>query len=193
MPRSGLTRLLQGDTGLRLVNVAISRARDKLIVVANRRWHQARTKREANPLLWDLVVDRPACETIVALNDHTGSRREAWPYESPAEAVLGEVIRATPGLERIVPQYRICRSDGSLISRADFAVPELKYAIYVDGACWHLNGRGWRRDRRLRGELSKLGWTITVFGASEVESVCGQCIERVLEQLRSRSLTPRAA
>jgi len=186
--RSGLTRLLQGDTGLRLVDVAISRARDKLIVVANRRWHKARTKREANPLLWDLVVDRSARETIVVLDDHADSDRNAWPYESPAEAVLGEVIRATPGLGRVVPQHRICRADGSLISRADFAVPELKYALYVDGACWHLNRKGWQRDRRLRGELSKLGWTITVFGASEAASASDRCIDCILEQVETLSL-----
>ena len=46
--------------------------------------------------------------------------------EDGHEAALGEAMKRIAELAGVVPQYRICREDGSLISRADFAVPELK-------------------------------------------------------------------
>ena len=128
--RTSLTRILQGDMGLRLVNVAISRARDKLVVVANRSWHQEHTCRETNPLLWNLVLEYKASEVVAVLDDRRSSESGCLAYESPSEAVLGEAMRSTGGLDDVVAQYSIRRADGSLISRADFAVPQLQYAIY---------------------------------------------------------------
>jgi superfamily I DNA and/or RNA helicase len=54
--RAGLGKLLRGDTGVRLVNVAISRARGKLIVLADVEWYRINMQREDNPILWDVVV-----------------------------------------------------------------------------------------------------------------------------------------
>ncbi len=192
--RDHLTRILQGDDGLRLVNVAISRAREKLIFVANQSWHRDRMKRRNNKLLWDLIVNRPSRETIRVREVRQGSSEDASRYELPYEALLGEAMKSVPCLRRVVAQHRICRGDGSLISRADFAVPELKYAVYVDGATWHLTRRGWQRDQRLRGELRENGWTISVFPASDVGGDCMSCIREIAEQvqkLASQDQQPR--
>ena len=179
--RRRLGMLLADDTGMRLVNVAITRARKRLIVLADQHWVQQRCNRDANPLLWDLVVERPAAETMAVLSED--ERAEAVPYESAYEAMLGEAMRAEVSLESVVPQYRICRQDGSLISRADFAVPELQYAVYVDGAAWHLTPSGWQRDRRLRTELRELGWKVSVFSADEVRSDPARSVAEVVRRV----------
>lgn len=54
--REKLGKLLRGDTGIRLVNVAISRARGKLIILADVDWCRQAMRRDDNTLLWDVVV-----------------------------------------------------------------------------------------------------------------------------------------
>ena len=191
--RDKLTCLNRGEDGLRLANVAITRARHKLIVVANRHWHQASTRQHENPLLWKLVVERPEAETVAVFEHDDSALSECWPYESPYEALLGEAAKSVPELTDLVPQHRICREDGSLISRADFSIPVLRYAIYVDGAQWHLTSKGWHRDQRLRTELVERGWTLSVFGAHEVESACSDCVSEIIDRVRSLSRKPARA
>jgi hypothetical protein len=60
--RTKLGPLLRGDTGIRLVTVAITRARGKCIIIANREWCQSRMKRADNSLLWDLIVGAQSTE-----------------------------------------------------------------------------------------------------------------------------------
>lgn len=54
--RPHLGVLLRGETGQRLVNVAITRACEKLFVIADRQWLRRHSKRRDNPLLWDLIT-----------------------------------------------------------------------------------------------------------------------------------------
>jgi len=53
--RGKLGQLLSGDAGVRLVNVAVTRARGKVILLANREWHRNHASRQENPLLWDML------------------------------------------------------------------------------------------------------------------------------------------
>jgi len=183
--RSKLTRVLSGDSGVRLVNVAVSRARYKLIVIANLAWHRGTTTEQSNPLLWKLVVGRLDKETVAVIPRDTSGTDGTPRYESADEARLGAAMKECPGLKDVITQYRILRQDGSLVSRADFAFPSLKYAAYVDGAAWHLTERRWARDRRLRGELCAMGWTVRVFAGHDVGGNPGACAQTVAEDLRS--------
>ena len=53
--RNNLGRLLEGDTGMRLVNVAVTRARGKVILLAHCQWFVDVVTRKQNPLLWDIL------------------------------------------------------------------------------------------------------------------------------------------
>lgn len=64
--RNELGKLLQGDTGIRLVNVAITRARGKAIMIANRNWCKQIMQRSDNPLLWDIIIQSSARERILS-------------------------------------------------------------------------------------------------------------------------------
>jgi superfamily I DNA and/or RNA helicase len=54
--RPALGALLRGDTGIRLVNVAITRARGKLILLINQSWCLQHMESEDNPLLWNVIT-----------------------------------------------------------------------------------------------------------------------------------------
>lgn len=63
--RGVLGALLRGDAGVRLVTVAVTRARGKCILIANRKWCRNTMIREENALLWDIVVgDNPTVHVL---------------------------------------------------------------------------------------------------------------------------------
>lgn len=66
--RKGLGALLRDDTGMRLVNVAITRARGKLIVIADRTWCRESVARDENRLLWDLVMTQRGERRVMSLS-----------------------------------------------------------------------------------------------------------------------------
>jgi hypothetical protein len=54
------------------------------------------------------------------------------------------------------------------ISIADFAVPERRLAIYIDGAAFHVGSR-LRRDRAIRGRLRDGGWTVIELRSADLQ------------------------
>lgn len=180
-PRTSPGSLLCGDCGLRLLNVAITRAKSRLVVIADREWCRHKCGGAGNRLIQDLTIKRAASEVYEVVPPP--ERAEKSPYESAYEAMLGAAMADVDALACVRPQHRICRADGSLISRADFAVPHLRYAIYVDGPAWHLIPRAWKRDRRLRSELRENGWEVTVFPAYEVAGNVAQCVDEIRETI----------
>ena len=53
--------------------------------------------------------------------------------------------------------------------RADFAIPNLKLAIEVDGAKWHNDPVSMARDKKRDAEIALYGWTVLRFGEKEVK------------------------
>lgn len=77
--------------------------------------------------------------------------------DSPLEARFLQQIRAA-GLPLPVPQYEI-RSNGKFVARVDFAYPDRRIAIEIDGYRWHSGGEAWARDHARYRQLTLLGWT----------------------------------
>jgi superfamily I DNA and/or RNA helicase len=51
-------KLLRFDAGKRLVNVAVTRARGKLVIIANKSWYKGQEYlKYINPLLWAVVCE----------------------------------------------------------------------------------------------------------------------------------------
>ena len=66
-------------------------------------------------------------------------------------------------------QVPVSPGNGQAISIADFAVPERRLAIYIDGAAFHL-GTNLRRDRAIRERL-RTGvppWTVVELRAADL-------------------------
>lgn len=187
--RPALGVMLHGDTGLRLVNVAVTRARGKVVLIADRTWFQRAARREQNPLLWDLVAGSGTERKVMVAPPvrRSGGVAEC---ESPIEEALLTAIGEHEALVDIVNQYEILDEGGKLVTRADFAFPGLRYAIYCDGAEWHLRRDRWQKDWRQRNKLTELGWIFSVFTGAEVKRNPGACAIQVLatyEKRRNRS------
>lgn len=52
--------------------------------------------------------------------------------------------------------------------RLDFAVPELKFAVELDGYEWHSSKAQFTKDRSRQRELESLGWRFVRFSGSEI-------------------------
>lgn len=182
--------LLRGDTGIRLVNVAITRAKGKIIVLADKKWCEQVDIGAKNPILGCVIQGqvmsvrgRRACASHVPVTAAPRSdkvevmRRRA---ESPIEAALLEAL-VQRGPHGLLPdaQYVIRDECGELVSRADFAYPDVKYAVYCDGRQWHLVEGRWQRDLRQRNKLAELGWTFSVFSGADIRRDPRHCAEQV--------------
>jgi len=200
--RSRLGNLLRGDTGIRLVNVAITRAKGKFILLADKTWCKQSFERVDNPILWDLIMGRETKERlqvsppIIPINDDSDEiERQRKKLESPIEQALFEAILKHPELAKVVTQYVIRDEAEKPVSRADFAFPEIKYAVYCDGKQWHLKEDRWQRDLRQRNKLTELGWAFSVFTGSEIYRNTDECAAQVAKTYlaRPRNIRQRQA
>ena len=102
--------------------------------------------------------------------------------ESVLETRFLQVIRHA-GLSAPVPQYRI--SDGARTIRVDFAYPDARLAIELDGDAYHWGERADRRDNERDRLLARVGWRILRFTwhditrrpSQVVTDVCGSLSE----------------
>jgi very-short-patch-repair endonuclease len=74
------------------------------------------------------------------------------------EARMAALLRAHR-VPRAVPEYRVS-ARGVFIGRVDFAYPELKLAIEVDGFEPHTALDVFRNDRARQNDLTSSGWTV---------------------------------
>lgn len=186
--RNRLGKLLKGDIGLRLANVAFTRARGKLIVIANKSWCQTRMNRAENPLLWDFVVGSSPSQLMPVLPPPSlDSNDELFmKTESPIERELLTAVLKIPELREIQAQYMIRDPKGEIITRADFAFPSLKYAVYCDGAQWHLPHDRWQKDLRQRNRLAELGWAFSVYSGKNIKSNADECAQQIKNTIIQR-------
>jgi very-short-patch-repair endonuclease len=199
-PRRGLGILQRDDAGLRLTNVAITRARGKLILIIDRSWLRATSNREQAPLLWDLVfgyderggsakqVPSAACQVLppryIPGRDVNGPDGT----ESPIEAImLKEMLRRAMDLPSFSLQHRILNDQRRIVSRADFAFVNERLAIFCDGAMFHLPRHQWQRDLRQRRELARLGWKHLVFSGAEIMNGRGAaCVSEIVDFFKTQ-------
>lgn len=63
-------------------------------------------------------------------------------------------------LVRLVDEYPVYASDGSLLARLDLAEPTLKIGLECQSWRWHATPDAQHRDARRKGRLRRLGWEI---------------------------------
>jgi very-short-patch-repair endonuclease len=85
----------------------------------------------------------------------------------------------------MIPQYEV-RVGQRFIGRVDFARPELRFAIEVDGYEFHSSLSAFNRDRARQNELVAAGWTVLRFTWDDIihrPEVVVAAIRRVLVAL----------
>jgi len=104
----------------------------------------------------------------------------------------------------------VVAGDG-LPGRPDFVLPELRATLFVHGCFWHSHGcrsrmpvsnreyweaklaRNRLRDRRVRRELNRMGWTVLVLWGCRLsaDSVAAEVAKAIRRAARSRSVGQR--
>lgn len=98
--------------------------------------------------------------------------------ESPAEDKLLQAIEAFD-LPDPTGQHTIQDHEGNIISRADFAYPSKKIAIFVDGYTYHSNPQRWQKDLDQTNKLISLGWKPLRFPATKIMKDAEGCIRQI--------------
>ena len=86
-----------------------------------------------------------------------------------------------------VGQYQIFDEE-ALIARVDFAYPELKIAIELDGYKYHHGKARWQRDLARRSALARLGWRVMHFSYEDLLKRPNEVIAAIRDVLRPNLL-----
>jgi len=189
-PRQRPGILFRDDVGMRLVNVAVTRARGKLVLIAHKDWVHENDPGKMG-ILWNILfgaASRPQnCPVLPPQFDVSQEQLEVPGIESPIEGMLfGELTKIMNQIPSFTLQHRILNEQGKIVSRADIAFVSEQIAIFCDGAEFHLRQPQWQRDLRQRRELSRLGWTILAFTGREIRSNPGGCADDIVRVIRAR-------
>ena len=82
------------------------------------------------------------------------------------------------GLPHPECQHQI-REGGRLIAIVDFAYPDVRLAIEVDGYRWHSGRIRWQHDLQRRNELTRVGWHVLHVTAHDLEHDPERIVEAV--------------
>lgn len=85
-----------------------------------------------------------------------------------------------------IGNYVVRRSDGHIIARCDFALPDLKLAIEVDGRTAHTGRAAFERDRRRQNALVLAGWTVLRFTWKQITTSPDEVLHTVTQAIASR-------
>ncbi|MFN2389656.1 MAG: endonuclease domain-containing protein, partial [Actinomycetota bacterium] len=111
------------------------------------------------------------------------------PTESTLETRFEQVL-AGAGIP--LPQRQVRVFDGpDVVARADFAYPDAKVILEIDGYGWHSQFHRWHADRARDNRLQKLGWIVFRFARRDLEAPA-RMVEDIKDILhpRSRLLRP---
>ncbi|MBK9180932.1 MAG: DUF559 domain-containing protein [Acidimicrobiales bacterium] len=106
--------------------------------------------------------------------------------ESVLEALMARLLR-DHRLPAAVFQHEIHDDQGRFVARADFAYPELKVVIEVDGFSSRTDRGSFQRDRTRQNDLVELGWLVLRFTWSDVVARPDRVAARILRVLCTRT------
>jgi hypothetical protein len=179
--RKGIGRLLRDDTGTRLVNVALTRAKGKFIILADKTWTSLRLNPDDNRILWNLIMECSGEERLkVVPPKDTQVDTSSIEHICHLEQALTKSLKKGSNPCIVERNYAIYDDDKNCISIADLAISEIRLAIYCDSIGWHRKGQMWQCALRHRDALSKLGWRFLVFCRQEIEINPEGCAAKVM-------------
>jgi very-short-patch-repair endonuclease len=109
---------------------------------------------------------------------------EQRPHESVLETKFAHLVRRA-GLPRPASQYEVS-TRGQFVARVDFAYPDSRLAIEIDGDRWHSGRTARQRDNTRQNRLVAAGWVPLRFSWSDINDRSAF----VVEQLRAALARP---
>jgi hypothetical protein len=85
-----------------------------------------------------------------------------------------------------IGNYVVYGGDGRIIARCDFALPDLRLAIEVDGRTPHTGRAAFENDRRRQNALTLAGWTVVRFTWQQITSGREEVLRTVNAAIASR-------
>jgi len=143
----------------------------RLVTPARLRWQlekEARPGRKGTALMRALLPERGIGTSV---------------HESVPEARLSRMLRRA-GIH-VEAQYEI-REGGRFVARVDFAIPDLRIAIEVDGYRWHGGRVHWARDLARRNALTALGWQIIHVTPDDLENGARRIVDVLRDVISAR-------
>jgi len=102
---------------------------------------------------------------------------------SPAELRLLKALREA-GLPEPKKQFEVKDEQGEIVTVADFAYPEQRLLIYVDGLAFHSAIPKRLHDARITRWLQRHDWKVLRFFATEVYTNPERCVREVRESFK---------
>jgi len=78
--------------------------------------------------------------------------------------------------------------DGQVIAEADFAAPELKLCIEIDGRAYHSDRATFENDRARQNALVLAGWTVLRFTWEQITAQPDEVVRQVMLAVKARGL-----
>jgi very-short-patch-repair endonuclease len=104
--------------------------------------------------------------------------------ESVIETKLLRLLRRTSSPQPEC-QFEV-RERGRFLARVDFAYPDIRLAIEVDGYRWHSGRARWEHDLRRRNDLTARGWRVIHVTWSDLEARPDDTIRIITEAVGGR-------
>lgn len=113
---------------------------------------------------------------LIKLIESTTTTIGSVSVESQLEKRIEDILRRVSKYD-LVRQYEVRTSTN--LYRLDFAIPERKIAVEVDGFAFHKDRATFDHDRKRNSELAILGWTVLHFTSSMKDSDIRNMFKRV--------------
>ncbi|THC47126.1 DUF559 domain-containing protein [Streptomyces sp. A1499] len=179
-----------------LTEIGYAKGRGKVVVVASPElptsiddlYEESALLRQPNGLgmqeLWFAFTLADA--NLRASTPHEALRQlaDANPtLESPIEEAFWQAfMKITPvELSGLKAQHSVL--DGRY--RIDFALPEEKIGIELDGYIWHSNRKAFTHDRERQRQLELNGWRLIRFSGAEVHRDASECVRQAAQLVAS--------
>jgi hypothetical protein len=119
------------------------------------------------------------------MHGHQAASRAIGAADAMSGSVPESQLRvqlALAGLPPPLTQYRVLR-DGREIARVDFAWPDARLVVEVDGYRWHSSPAALKRDHRRQNRLELAGWTVLRFTADDVRDEPASVVAEINDAL----------
>lgn len=97
---------------------------------------------------------------------------------------MGRLLQRT-GLHW-APNHAVRGESGQILAEIDFASPELKIAIEVDGRAFHSDRRSFEQDRARQNKLVIRGWVVLRFTWERIVNDPDGVVAEILAVIESR-------
>lgn len=104
---------------------------------------------------------------------------------SDGERALNRILKSA-GLAGWIPNFPLL-DNGNIIAELDFARPDLKLCLEVDGRAYHSDAVSFRRDRERQNQLVLKGWLVLRFTWEQITKEPAAVVAAIRKAIRLRA------